>query len=79
MPQGVKLWLTKGFDNRYLLTYFKPLIERIYGTKKKGVYLKTGEPVGVMGLCEDGIKMLLPKLEMKEGESIRVELSGMTL
>jgi hypothetical protein len=42
-----------------MLTYYKPTIQRIAGTRDLDAFEVPGEPVGVRHLCEGGIKTLL--------------------
>lgn len=76
----MKLWLTKQGNGLYMLTYFKPTIEVVFGTEnKKEVYILPGEPIGIRNLCD---KILIAinfpdnHEKLKTFESIQIELAG---
>lgn len=49
------MWLTRVQGGRYYLTHLKPVIHRVYGTRRMDVYARYGEPTEVKHLCEPGV------------------------
>jgi hypothetical protein len=63
----MKLWLTRVYGGKYLLTALRPMITQIRGFKDKSgnpildAFEKPGEPIAVRYLCEGGIHSLFGK------------------
>lgn len=63
------MWLTRCHGGRSMLTYLKPVIDRIYGTRILDAFAAVGEPTEVKHLCEAGVRkqfgelpeMLIPR------------------
>lgn len=78
----MKLYLTKQIQEpKFFLTFFKPRVHRVKGTLRDSLYLEIGEPIGVLGLCLEGVLTLFGQevLQIKDGESIQVNLQGEVL
>lgn len=60
----MKLWLTRCYGGRYLLTAMKPFILPIRGVKGPDgqpvmdAFERGGEPIAVRYLCEGGVRSL---------------------
>ena len=74
----MKLWVTRQNNGLYMLTYFKPDTEIIFGSEKKDVYIVKGEPIGVRNLCNKIMVLIDPenKMHLEKLQSVQVELSG---
>jgi len=60
----------------YILTD-KPMINAPVGGKaKRDLYVSPGEPIGVGGLCPDGVMRLFDGLQLRRFDSRIVYLSG---
>lgn len=63
----MKLWLTRCYGGRYILTALKPTITQIRGLKGPNgeqifdAFERPGEPIAVRYLCEGGIRSLFKK------------------
>ncbi len=63
----MKLWLTRCYGGRYILTALKPTITQIRGLKGPNgetisdAFERPGEPIAVRYLCEGGIRSLFGK------------------
>jgi hypothetical protein len=47
-----RLWITRQWDGRFMVTLFKPVIATVKGTGHKDAYFKYGEPFGKKDYCE---------------------------
>lgn len=78
----MKLWLTRQGNGLYMLTMFKPVIEQVYGSSTKDVYVIPGEPIGIRNLCHRILLVINFPIESKKlkiYESIQIELNGNVL
>lgn len=63
----MKLWLTRCYGGRYILTALKPTITQIRGLRGPNgeeildAFERPGEPIAVRYLCEGGIRSLFGK------------------
>ena len=71
----MKLWLTRCHGGRCIVTYHKPIIQRIFGTRNFDAFEHPGEPVGVRHLCEGGIESLLGHVP-EPLTPVRIELTA---
>lgn len=71
----MKLWLTRRHGGLYMLTAFKPVVARVRGTDHSDAYMRIGEPIGVNGLCPEGVRSLFG-VALDELEMIQVQLTG---
>lgn len=74
----MKLWLTRVFGDRYLLTALKPTIRTIRGTQHLDAFSQPGEPIDVRHLCAPGIKALLG-VELEPLTPTKVEVTASVL
>lgn len=70
MRKDKELWLTGRMDGKFMLTRLKPVIHRVFGTRKMDAYERYGEPMGVMHLCPGGTLAMFGRLP----EPLRPEL-----
>lgn len=56
-----------------MLTFLKPVIQQVKGTKYQDAYLKPGEPIGIKHLCANGVKAAL-KMELELLASMKIIL-----
>lgn len=73
-----KLWLTRQYDGKYMLTELPPVYEKVGDADYVDVYFKPGEPQGVRNLCYR-ILFIFGAKPLKKLESIQVEIEGRTL
>lgn len=72
----MKCYLTRQRDGNFMLTHYKPSIDRIRGTKDYDAYCIPGEPLGVRHLCEIGVLMLVPIANsLKTLESMEININ----
>lgn len=69
-----RLWLTRQRDGNYMLTAFKPVVATVAGTGQQDAYMRLGEPIGVRGLCTEGIRSFIGR-ELPPMEPTRVRVS----
>jgi hypothetical protein len=47
----MKLWVSRQYDGRFMLTATEPVRERVRGTDHDDLYVPYGDPVGLKHLC----------------------------
>jgi len=72
----MKIYLTRQHNGLYMLTKYKPILEKVEGREFEDSYIVPGEPIGVRNLCDVILVVVNQKTSLKRGESILVELSG---
>ena len=70
----MRAWLTMGEDGKGVLTGRPPIITRVMGTRRKGVYPQPGDWLLVRGLCLEGVKRCLGHVP-RVNEPVEVELT----
>jgi len=70
----MRAWLTMGEDGKGVLTGRPPVVTRVMGTRRKGVYPQPGDWLLVRGLCLEGVKRCLGHVP-RVNEPIEVELT----
>lgn len=71
----MKLWLTGRLDGKFMVTHEKPVIHRVFGSRKLDAYEQYGEGVGVMHLCPEGTKAMFGSLPPPL-TPVQVEIAG---
>ena len=71
--EPVRVWLTMAEDRKGVLTGQPPIIARVQGTRRQGVYPQPGDWLLVRGLCEEGVTRVLGYLPVAN-EPVAVEL-----
>ena len=62
----MNVWISKQQNGSYLMTRFKPILERVTGTHHADLYVRPGDPLGVRSLCPEGVAGLIgPETEQK--------------
>ena len=71
----MRCWLTMGDDGKGVLTHRRPIIERVEGTNRRGVYARAGDMVLLRALCPESIMAVLGHLpDTCEPECVFVSL-----
>ncbi|MFO7959007.1 MAG: hypothetical protein R6X33_18125 [Candidatus Brocadiia bacterium] len=55
-PETVECWLTLGDDDKAVISSMPPVIRRVVGTRRRGLYPEPGEWLWLPGLCLEGIE-----------------------
>jgi hypothetical protein len=71
--EPMRVWLTVGEDGKGVLTGEYPVIARIRGTRRHGVYAQPGDWLLVRSLCLEGVEMTLGYVPATN-EPVRVDL-----
>jgi hypothetical protein len=69
----MRVWLTIGEDGKGVLTGEYPVIARIRGTRRHGIYAEPGDWLLVRNLCLEGVEMTLGYVPATN-EPVQVEL-----
>jgi len=77
----VRCYLTLQRNGQFMLTKYKPLIERVKGTRHEDVYMIPGEPLGIRHLCRGGVLMItggnIKVQELALLDSIEIHLTAL--
>lgn len=74
----MKLRLSRGRENRYMLTRFEPIRTGVAGTDFEDLYFRPGDPMAVGNLCSASVKLLFG-VELAPFCTAVVDLEGMVL
>lgn len=61
-PRPVECWLTLGDDDKAVISSMPPVIRRVVGTGRRGLYPEPGEWLWLPGLCLKGIEYVFGSL-----------------
>ena len=56
------VWFTMGEDEKGVLTGLRPIVARVCGTHRQGVYAQAGDWLLVRGLCAEGVQRMLGRV-----------------
>jgi hypothetical protein len=58
-PHAVSVYITVGDDGKAVLSGREPIVSRVMGTKRRGLYPRPGEWLWVPGQCLEGIDHIM--------------------
>jgi hypothetical protein len=76
MPRSVRAYLTRRANGLYMLTYLKPVIEKVGLSDKSDAYIQYGDLLGLNNLCEWFAWYMFGVKNLKPLTSIKVKITG---
>ena len=58
-PHQVRVFVTVGDDGKAVLSTREPIVRRVTGTKRRGLYCQPGDWMWIPGQCMEGINYML--------------------